>query len=120
MQVNRATFFVLNLLVLVAVIAIVAIAGWYFLSHNVDTSGVEQRAQFERLSASAQLYYNRLGFYDGVCADVGLGANLRCSDSNSAYAIETTLSAGRFYCLDSTGFMGTTLISKGSGTVCRQ
>ena len=110
----------MNVVVLLAVVAIVAMVGWYFLNNGVDTTLVEKKAQFERLKASADLYYNRLGFYTGVCADIGITTEIKCTDSESAFALEAILAPGSFYCLDSSGFLGSTRISKGAGTICRR
>ena len=111
---------VVNLLVILLVAAFVAGVGWWLLQSGVDTAEVEQRVKFERVKASANHYHQRLGMYEGVCSDIGVGSNMRCLDSENAYAIETTIKTGLFYCLDSTGFMGQTRIPKGESTSCRR
>lgn len=116
---NLPTFIILNVVIILLIVAGVIIAGWFLLTTNVDKTVVEYSAQFSRLSASAVVYQSRLGSYEGLCADIGVPKDFRCSDSEAAYAIEADLERGSFYCLDSSGFVGKTRIPKGSGTVCR-
>ena len=120
MKVHAATFVLINTLIIFAVIVGVAVVGWWLLNTNIDTTEAEIEARFIRLEASAFVYQNRLGFYEGVCNDIGVASDLRCNETEQSFAIEATLPRGGYYCLDSTGFMSKTKISKGVGTVCRQ
>lgn len=108
--------------VVLAIIIVVAVlgVGWFLLSLNTDTTEAQTKASLIRLEASAKVYYGRLGYYEGVCTDIGVPATYRCHESNAAYAIEAPLKDGKYLCLDSAGFTGRTLISKGEGTACRR
>ena len=120
MKVTRGAFALINVIVVLLLLAGIAGTTWFMLNFNLDTEGVQKQAEYERLKASANLYYSRLGFYDGVCSDIGIGASMRCSDSGNTFALEETVSRGSFFCMDSSGFMGNTRISKGEGTECRK
>lgn len=119
MQVHKSVALVFELVLGIAILAAVAYGGWFLLSLNTDTDAVEAKAQMKLLQASTAAYYSRLRFYDGVCADVGLPRGFRCHADEESFAIETNLGVGLFYCLDSTGFLGETRVSKGESTACR-
>lgn len=119
MTFNKTTVVILEGLLVLLILAGVATAGWYLLNLNVDAKGAELKAQMTRLQSSAGIYYSRLQYYDGVCEDIGVPAGFRCRAKESAYAIETTVKEGLYYCIDSTGFHAETRLSKGEGTACR-
>lgn len=121
MRIHRTAFHVLQILFFI--LAPVVVAGFiygtlYFISPEKGSdTGIQANA--ERLRASAQLYYSRLFFYDGVCADIGVSRQFQCNESTTAYAIEAKLSTGKYYCVDSQGFSGVVPWSIGSHTKCR-
>jgi len=119
MKVSPMVFVGINVLVLLLVIFIITVLGWLILNSDGATNDAKIKADFVRLEASSQIYYSRLGFYNGVCSDIGLSKDYTCHDSENAFAVEANSSPGRFYCFDSTGFSGKTLESKGAGLRCR-
>lgn len=120
MKMGLPAFVLVNVAMILLVVAGVLAVGWFLLSTNLDQTEVKHRAEFSRLNASAVVYQDRLGSYEGLCADIGVPDKFRCTESAAAYAIETDLGAGSFYCIDSAGFAGKTRIPKGTGTVCRR
>jgi len=119
MQVHKSVALILQILIIIVISAVVLGAGWMLLNLDIDTSEAEQKAQLSRLQASAQLYHSRLQYFEGVCSDIGVPSNWRCNSNTTAYAIEFDLGMGRFYCLDSGGFLGETRVSKGVSVACR-
>lgn len=120
MQVSRGALRVLQVIIGALIVVGVLAAGWWLLSLDTDTTETQTKASLTRLGVSGHVYYNRLNSYDGVCADIGVPANYHCHESSEAYAIEAPLPDGKYLCLDSTGFLGHTLISKGNSTACRR
>lgn len=108
-----------QVLLTIAILAVLAIGGWYLLSLNVDTHDTELKVIMTRLETSAGIYYARLQYFDGVCQDIGVPPGFRCHADSKSYAVEATLATGVFYCIDSRGFHGETRISKGQATSCR-
>lgn len=109
MRINRYVFHTLNFLFIIGASLLVAGAIYFALTY-VDTSkGTDAavQANVERLKASAQVYYSRLHFYDGVCDDIGVPNKFSCTESTTAYALSARLSTGAHYCVDSSGFAGT-------------
>lgn len=108
MRINRQAFYAFRLLFFF--FASLVVAGFiYAVLTFVDTSkgtDASVQANAERLKASAQVYYSRLQFYDGVCGDIDPPRNFSCAESTSAYAISGRLSNGKHYCVDSSGFDG--------------
>ncbi len=120
MQISRSGLKVLQVVLALVIIVVAALVGWFLLSLNTDTSEAQTKASLSRLEASAKVYFGRLNYYDGVCSDIGVPAAYRCHESSTAYAVEAPLPNGKYLCLDSTGFFGHTLLSKGEGTACRR
>jgi hypothetical protein len=121
MRIHRTAFHALQILFFI--IAPVLVAGFiygtlYFISPDKG-SDTSIQANAERLRASAQIYYSRLFFYDGVCSDIGVARPFQCNESSTAYAIEARLSNDKYYCVDSVGFAGVVPWSIGSHTKCR-
>lgn len=108
MRINRQAFYAFRLLFFF--LASLLVAGFiYTILTFVDTSkgtDANVKANAERLKASAQVYYSRLQFYDGVCKDIGVPRNFSCAESAKAYALSGRLSDGKHYCVDSSGFDG--------------
>ncbi len=119
MKLSVGTFILVNAILVIAVVAVVVLISWFLLNSNLSTEEAESKAVLLRLKASAELYHSRVGFYTGLCGDIGVPGKFSCTESDDAYAIETTLSSGSYYCLDSSGFIGKTRLSKGLGTKCR-
>lgn len=108
MKMNRQVFYALRILFFVVTSLVVAGIIYGVLTF-VDTdkgSDAAVQANAERLKASAQVYYSRLQFYEGVCKDIGLPRNFSCAESESAYALSGRLTSGKYYCVDSSGFDG--------------
>lgn len=120
MKVSRRTLRVLQMMLVALIVVGVIFTGRWFLSLNTDTTETQVKINLTRIEASAKVYYGRLGYYNGVCTDIGVPATYRCHASSNAYAIEVPLKDGKYLCLDSAGFSGHTLISKGEGTACRR
>lgn len=108
MKMNRHTFNVLRILFFLCTSLLVA--GFiYGVLTFVDTSkgsDANVQANAERLRASAQVYYSRLQFYEGVCEDIGTPRNFTCVETDTAYALSARLTSGKHYCVDSSGFSG--------------
>lgn len=119
MKMGLPAFVLINALMILLVVAGVLVVSWFLLTTNIDQTEVKYRAEFSRLNASAVVYQGRLGSFEGLCGDIGVPEKFRCAESATAYAIETDLGTGSFYCMDSTGFTGKTRIPKGDGTACR-
>lgn len=117
---GRRTLRVLQVTLAIIIMVGVILAGWWLLSLDTDTTETQINMTLTRLEASAKVYFNRLNYYDGVCTDIGVPDTFRCHESSNAYAIEAPLKDGKYLCLDSAGFFGHTLISKGEGTACRR
>ena len=108
MKMDRHAFYVIRILFFVVASLVVA-AFIYAVLVMVDTdkgSDASVQANAERLRASAQVYYSRVKFYDGMCKDVGLPRNFSCVETATAYALSGRLSTGKHYCGDSSGFSG--------------
>jgi hypothetical protein len=120
MQVNRATLRIIEVVLGTLVAGGVLLVGWWLLSLNTDTTEAQIRAQMTRLKASAEVYYSRLQYYQGVCADIGVPAGYSCHDSDTAFAVEVPAGPGSYLCMDSQGFFGHTHLSKGQNTACRR
>lgn len=86
---------------------------------RVPTADIARQTQIFTLQKSAELYRNKMTDYIGVCESIGIDVDVfSCNDSNDAYAIETELSSGDYYCVDSTPFSGVVFSSIGTATVC--
>lgn len=121
MRINRLVFYISQLVLFLLILGVVGGALWYFLKSDVpEVTDVNKEAQISRLDKSAQSYYSKLLFYTGVCADIGVPDGFRCNESDEAFVVETRLSDGRFYCADSTGFIGRADYSFGDGLACWQ
>ncbi|OGG85975.1 hypothetical protein A2392_03180 [Candidatus Kaiserbacteria bacterium RIFOXYB1_FULL_46_14] len=119
MQVPRIIITTLQLAMLALITVGVLLGGWWLLNLDVNTEQTQYKLQMSRLQVSAQIYYSRLQYYEGVCNDIGLPAGWRCNSNEAGYAVEFDLGTGRFYCMDSAGFLGETRVSKGVTVACR-
>ena len=118
MFLNRLKILFFQLLILIAVAAVAVIAIWALLLSVPKDEPVAEIAEMTRLQTSAQLYFNRVRFYTGVCRDMGAKPPYNCNDSETAYAVEVPLPAGGYYCIDSTGYSDKRVISKLNSPSC--
>ena len=95
---------------------------------TVRAKGEEARtkADLASLRSVAEIYYNKLGSYSGLCT---LDNNVKtiqkdlssapqsCKDNASTYAFSASLATSGFYCVDSTGYQGQAK-SLNTQTVC--
>ncbi len=65
-------------------------------------------------AASANLYHNRMSFYDGVCDDISVVEPIQCKDGSAFFMIYVRLPDGTYYCSDSYGSEGVVSIPKES------
>lgn len=119
MEMKRSSFLLINLAVLAVLILAAVVVGGLVLKVQLHTDDVEAEARFSRIMTSAELYYRRIGYYEGVCADVGVPSRFNCSDEEMAFAVETKLDSGEYLCGDSSGFSGLMPNSKGNSSKCR-
>lgn len=122
MQVHPAVFYGFQVVAIAAILIVAGTAAYFFLNTGADDVAVDAKRQAEilQLSTRAGTYFARLQYYQGVCSAIGADATHRCHESDTAYAVETRLTDGSYYCADSTGFRGAVLGSKGDATLCAQ
>ena len=118
MQVNSGVAAVLQLIVFILIVGVAGAAAWWFLTRESTPSDTPLIAEMERLHASAQVYYSRLRFFDGVCSDIGVPDYVTCEESSDAYVLEVLLNNGEFYCADSTDFIGTKSTPRARALAC--
>lgn len=123
MQIHPTVFYTAQILVLVGAVIVVAAISYFVFLSNVE-EGVSDstiKADIVRMQANAEIYYARVQFYDGVCQAIGADRSRNCNESGTAFAIESRLSNGSYYCADSTGkFPVVQSESKGDSTSCIQ
>ncbi len=86
---------------------------------HLSAEDISHRTTLQGMSYSAQLYKNKILDYGGLCRSIGIDASVyRCTENRTDYAIETRLSTGEFYCVDSSGFEGVTTWAYGSELRC--
>lgn len=119
MRVRRIIVTILQLIVLALIAAGVLWGGWWLLNLDVDAEQTSHKVQMSRLQASAQIHHSRFQDYEGVCGDIGVPTGWLCDSNEAGYAVEFNLGTGRFYCMDSAGFLGETRVSKGATFTCR-
>ena len=105
------TPFVFRLIQIVLIFIILALVGLgvlFYLRYEsaVNLNNTEVEAKMLRLQSSAKVYYGRLGYYDGVCKDIGLPTGYTCRDSATTFVIYTKLSDESWYCADSDNYIG--------------
>lgn len=108
MQVSPATFYAFNVIAVICMLGIVAIAAYFFLNTDVDKTAANTARQTEvaQLQTRASTYFARLQYYDGVCASIGATGMHPCYETERAFATGLLLTDGTFYCTDSTGYRG--------------
>ncbi len=120
MEMKQGTFLLINVVLVLVLIVGAGAIGWIVLGSNLDVSDAENKTKFARLMGSADLYFTRLNFYDGVCGDIGLPEGFGCNDNENSFALTVQLDSGWYYCGDSTGFTGDVPYSLGESTVCQR
>jgi len=128
-------FTLIELLVVIAIIGILAaiIIANLGDARNLakDSSG---SATLSSARGQAELFYVADGgnSYSGMCdtgeavlalvtkaqAAIGTSSTAKCYASPETYAAQITLSDESFYCIDSTGFAGETVLPLAGATVC--
>jgi hypothetical protein len=83
----------------------------YLIFFDAPTEEVSEgviATQFLQYQATAERYRSRLLDYAGMCDDIGLPAGTVCQATETDYRISQPLPNGTYYCMDTTGFKGTT------------
>ena len=106
------------------------VTGEFVTTENVAENDASIKGQMTSLRANAEIYFDQNSNYDGFCIkpDIQAGEMMmgirdfsegvfRCEDEPNAYAISTQLKDKTYFCVDSTGFAGTST-NMISGTVC--
>lgn len=122
MQVSDALFRVVQIVIIICIAVIGGIGGYALLTTDVDVevSDSLRKAEIERMQATAQTYFVRLNYFEGVCDAVGAqAAGAVCNETRYAYALALPLANG-WYCGDSTGFSGVIATPLGAATACNQ
>lgn len=121
MQVPRSMFYAFQLILVLAIVAIIGLVIFLLLTTEIDTvaSDASHKAEIARMQATADTYSARLQYYDGVCKAAGASAPYRCVEGEAGYALSITLTDGT-YCADSTGFRGTIDRAIGSSIRCQE
>lgn len=105
---NTITFRLVQIFIVLVILAIAVVGILAFFHYNsaaqVDSARVD--VVMLRLQSSAKVYYGRLGYYDGVCKDIGLPEGYACRDSATTFVIYAKLPDDTYYCADSDGYLG--------------
>lgn len=120
MQVPSTVFYGLQVAVIAGIAVIIAAATYFVLTTDIDKAAVDTKrmAEIARMQGTADTYFARVQYFDGVCDVIGADRSHVCNESEKAYAIEIRLTSGTYYCADSTGFRGEIAESKGTHTSC--
>lgn len=129
-------FTLIELLVVIAIIGILSgIVLTSLGSARNKAKDASAKGSLSSMRAQAEIYYDNLSSYSGVCAasetesgladlkaavdkQVPSSAPSTCDDDEGAWAAEVTLNSGDLFCVDSSGFSNKPSASKGAATVC--
>lgn len=105
----------------ITAVLVAILAGIVFLlvSQDLSLSDETKYAELQRLHASAGVYHTRLGFFDGVCEDIGATKPFVCNETEGAFAIAVSMKNGDMHCADSTGFIGEVKERLGTKVACK-
>ena len=131
-------FTLIELLVVIAIIGILATVVLTSLTGARDkASDAKLKSQAQSMHPTAIMYYDNADphAYTGLCAANGnatnpgladmLGTDFDCNDGTDAWAaatknaLKTGPDAGKYWCVDSTGYTGTRDAALGNATACR-
>ncbi len=119
-------------IVIVGILASIIIANMTSSRNRAKDSSIQQ--SLRELRNAGELYFNEAGTYDGICAedntisDAGNfgriedyinsngGDEIKCLDSDSAYAVIASLNVGDCWCVDNQGSSKEVIL--GSGETC--
>jgi len=118
MIIHKNVLFLIEAIAVIVIVAAVGLLVWWLFGKDLAINDTQLRANLIRMQASAETYYSRLQFYDGMCSDIGIPPNFTCNETTDSFAIETRLSTGRYLCVDNSGFLGEIPRSKGGAVSC--
>ena len=129
---NRKGFTLIELLVVIAIIGIlssVVLASLNTARNKGSDAAV--KAQMGQLPAQAAIYYDDHNTYNGLCTDPQFDKLLAAATSTAGgvggcvatdainWAASSNLKSGGVWCIDGTGFVGTTTDQVTSSSTCK-
>ncbi len=102
------TFRLIQSLIILVIVVLLGTGVVFFLRYDsgIEVGDAQIQATLLRLQSSAFVYHGRLGYFDGVCSDIGLPKNYVCRETEKSFIIYVQLSDGSWYCADSTNYIG--------------
>ncbi len=116
------TFRIIQGLIILVLVIILGTGVILFLKYDsgIEVSDAHIEATMLRLQGSAFVYHGRLGYFDGVCSDIGLPKDYVCRETEKSFIIYAQLSDGTWYCVDSTNFKGKEVLVGTHNSSCPQ
>ena len=122
-------FTLIELLVVIAIIGILASVVLASLnSARAKGADAAIKANLANMRAQAALFYDNSSSYVGVCVDPvvvnaissvnAAGGTMTCDASKDVFSMVSPLKGGGNWCVDSSGYSGTTSSSSASAAVC--